>query len=111
MGVSNIPKFNIGGSSDDLIQGDALNGDCEFPDEFVDFHFIRTVESNEVIYQKKKKTAKHVGHYIMGDLLGEGSYGKVKEAIDTQTLRRCAVKIMKKRKLRRIPNGYQNVQR
>jgi hypothetical protein len=36
----------------------------------------------------------------MGDVLGEGSYAKVKEAIDADTLCRRAVKIMKKRKLR-----------
>ena len=41
----------------------------------------------------------------MGDVLGEGSYAKVKEAIDSETLVRRAVKIMKKRKLRKIPNG------
>jgi len=43
--------------------------------------------------------------------VGEGSYGKVKEILDTQTLCRKAVKILKKRKLRRIPNGEQNVER
>ena len=69
--------------------------------------------------------------YVMGDVLGEGSYAKVKEAIDSETLVRRttsslllllllssspsssslppqvrrAVKIMKKRKLRKIPNG------
>jgi serine/threonine-protein kinase 11 len=47
----------------------------------------------------------------MGDLLGEGSYGKVKEVLDTETLCRKAVKILKRRKLRRIPNGEQNVER
>ena len=47
----------------------------------------------------------------MGDVLGEGSYAKVKEAIDSETLVRRAVKIMKKRKLRKIPNGEANVER
>ena len=47
----------------------------------------------------------------MGDVLGEGSYAKVKEAIDSGTLVRRAVKIMKKRKLRKIPNGEANVER
>ena len=31
-----------------------------------------------------------------------GSYGKVREAIDSQTLRRVAIKILKKRQLRKI---------
>jgi hypothetical protein len=41
-----------------------------------------------------------LGHYVMGEVLGEGSYAKVKEAIDADTLCRRAVNIMKKRKLR-----------
>ena len=47
----------------------------------------------------------------MGDTLGEGSYGKVKECLDSETLCRKAVKILKKKKLRKIPNGEQNVKR
>ncbi|KAG0695834.1 Serine/threonine-protein kinase stk11 [Chionoecetes opilio] len=47
----------------------------------------------------------------MGDKLGEGSYGKMKECLDQDTLQRRAVKIMKRKALRRIPNGEQNVQR
>lgn len=31
----------------------------------------------------------------MGDVLGEGSYGKVKECLDSSNLVRYAVKIMK----------------
>ncbi|CAH1406520.1 unnamed protein product [Nezara viridula] len=76
-----------------------------------DILFFHRVESDEIIYQTKKKRCKMVGKYVMGDLLGEGSYGKVKEMLDSETLCRRAVKILKKRKLRRIPNGEQNVQR
>ncbi|KAI0225219.1 Serine/threonine-protein kinase STK11 [Lamellibrachia satsuma] len=47
----------------------------------------------------------------MGDILGEGSYGKVKECLDSHTLCRRAVKILKKKKLRKIPNGEANVKR
>ena len=36
-----------------------------------------------------------VGPYIVGDKLGEGSYGKVKEAMHSLSLRRVAIKIMK----------------
>lgn len=69
------------------------------------------VHSTEILYQKKKIKAKFIGHYVMGDVLGEGSYSKVKEVLDSRTLERCAVKIMKKKRLRKIPNGEQNVQR
>ncbi|XP_041976712.1 serine/threonine-protein kinase STK11 [Aricia agestis] len=69
------------------------------------------VDSADIIYRSKKKKCKLIGKYVMGDVLGEGSYGKVKEMLDSETLSRRAVKILKKRKLRRIPNGEQNVQR
>lgn len=68
------------------------------------------VNSKEIIYQTRKKKAKIIGKYVMGDILGEGSYGKVKEMLDSETLCRRAVKILKKKKLRKIPNGEQNVQ-
>lgn len=71
---------------------------------------IYWVESDQMIYQPRKKRPKMIGRYLMGDLLGEGSYGKVKEVLDSKTLCRLAVKIFTKRKLRRIPNGEQNVQ-
>lgn len=69
------------------------------------------VNSKDIIYKAKKKKPKMIGKYVMGEVLGEGSYGKVKEVLDSETLCRRAVKILKKRKLRKIPNGEQNVQR
>ena len=36
---------------------------------------------------------------------------QVKEALDTATIRRAAVKIMKKKKLRKIPSGEENMKR
>ncbi|XP_060037458.1 serine/threonine-protein kinase STK11 isoform X4 [Erinaceus europaeus] len=73
--------------------------------------FIHRIDSTEVIYQPRRKRAKLIGKYLMGDLLGEGSYGKVKEVLDSDTLCRRAVKILKKKKLRRIPNGEANVKK
>ncbi|XP_013136578.1 PREDICTED: serine/threonine-protein kinase STK11 [Papilio polytes] len=73
--------------------------------------FFHRVDSADIIYRNKKKKCKMVGKYVMGDVLGEGSYGKVKEMLDSESLCRRAVKILKKRKLRRIPNGEQNVQK
>ncbi|KAL1498304.1 hypothetical protein ABEB36_009122 [Hypothenemus hampei] len=74
-------------------------------------NFFHRVDSDQIIYQTKKKQLKLIGKYVMGDLLGEGSYGKVKEMLDSETLCRRAVKIFKERKLRRIPNGEQNVRK
>ena len=74
-------------------------------------NFFRRVDSQEIVYEPRRRKAKLVGKYLFGDILGEGSYGKVKEALDTETLHRRAVKIVKKRTLRKIPNGELNVQR
>lgn len=68
-------------------------------------------DSNEIRCTARKKRVKMIGKYIMGDVLGEGSYGKVKEVLDSTSLCRRAVKILKKRKLRKIPNGEKNVER
>lgn len=63
-----------------------------------------------LIYQKNDRP-KFVGRYLIGDLIGEGSYSKVKECIDSETLERRAIKIMKRQRLKKIPNGEENVKR
>ncbi|XP_064141288.1 serine/threonine-protein kinase STK11-like [Loxodonta africana] len=74
--------------------------------------FIHCNDSFEVIDQQRpQKPAKLLGKYLLGDLLGEGSYGKVKEVLDLDTLCRRALKIVKKNKLRRIPDGVANVEK
>ena len=81
------------------------------PSEQPDDNFHR-YSDRDIIYALPKKKAKIInGTYLKGDLLGEGSYSKVKEMLDVATLCRRAVKIMKQKKLRRIPNGEANVQR
>ena len=73
--------------------------------------FFHRVDSDQIVYQPRRKRAKFIGKYIMGDTLGEGSYGKVKECLDSESLCRRAVKILKKKKLRKIPSGEANVKR
>lgn len=87
-----------------------VNDDSNYDLDDINMFFHR-VDSDQIIYEEKKKTCKLIGKYVMGDLLGEGSYGKVKEMLDSETLCRRAVKIFKKKKIRRIPNGELNVQR
>lgn len=58
--------------------------------------FFNRVDSADIIYQAKKKKCKMIGKYVMGDILGEGSYGKVKEVLDSETLDRRAVKVSTK---------------
>ena len=78
-------------------------------DEFIPFHFY---SSDDIIYEPARKRAKIVGaKYLKGELLGEGAYSKVKEMLDVNLLCRRAVKIMKQKRLRKIPNGETNVQR
>lgn len=94
-------EYDAGISSVDQIS--FLNGEDDIPR-------ITRIDSAEVVYRAHRR-AKLVGKYLMGDILGEGSYGKVKEALDTETLQRRAIKIIKTRKLRKINNGEQNVKR
>lgn len=47
---------------------------------------------NEVYGRKQHKV---VNGYCFGPILGEGSYSKVKEVVDTRTLQRKSIKIIK----------------
>ncbi len=94
--------------TDNFDEIDFINDHDDPVDNLFPFH---RVNSEEVIYQPRQKKAKLIGKYMVGDTLGEGSYGKVKECLDSETLCRMAVKILKKKKLRKIPNGEPNVKR
>eukprot|EP00794_Sanderia_malayensis_P007697 gene7697-8534_t len=94
-------KFLMGSDEGGLASSDWSD------DDFI----IHRVPSGQIVYESPRKRAKMVGKYLMGDRVGEGSYGKVKEALDTQSLCRRAVKIMKNKKLRKIPRGEENVKR
>ena len=52
-----------------------------------------------------KKAPKRVKQYVLGELLGQGAYGKVREGLDSITLKRVAVKIIKMNQLRKIKGG------
>lgn len=80
----------------------------EFPDND-DLALFRAIGSHEIVFEERPMKSKWIGPYLIGELLGEGSYGKVKEVIDSRNLRRLAVKIFSQRKLRRIPNSKQQV--
>lgn len=56
----------------------------------------------EVFVEKRPKV---LNGYLFGEAIGEGSYGKVKEVLEQNTLVRRAVKIIKEARLRKIPNG------
>lgn len=72
-------------------------------------NFFKRVDSMEL---SKPKKAKVVNNYLIGELLGDGSYGKVKECIDLETLSRRAVKIINLKLVgRKIPRGVENVRK
>ena len=109
------PSIRIGRSfdplddeDDDLVLGNIIYED---DDDLAGMMAIHRVDSKDVVFDNKPKKVKILGKYVMGDRLGDGSYAKVKEAIDSETLCRRAIKIMKRKKLKKIPNGEANVER
>jgi len=74
-------------------------------------NFIHKIDSKEILWNDESIVVKMIGPYILGDSIGKGSFGKVKEGICSETLQRVAIKIINKKRLRRIPNGIENVLR
>ncbi|KAJ5073507.1 serine/threonine kinase 11 [Anaeramoeba ignava] len=67
-------------------------------------------ETIKITYHKEKKE-KRLNQYIIGSLLGEGSYGKVNVALDSETKELVAIKKMRKSQLNKIPGGMENVRK
>jgi len=109
--------MDLGSQNDDL-SADQYDHDStsaqwnDFMNSNDDFlpNIIR-IDSAEIIYTPDTHASFIGDKYLKGDLLGEGSYSKVKEVLDIDTLCRRAVKIVKCRKIRKIPNGLANVKR
>ena len=77
-----------------------------------------TIEMIEVSPEEKINIKKEVKYkeinemYIKGEVLGKGSFAKVRECIDKKSLKRYAVKIMKKDVLKRMGSNVKlNVQK
>jgi len=51
------------------------------------------------------------GMFALGDILGEGTYGKVREGVNLQTMEVVAAKSLDKRLIKRQRNGLENVKR
>ncbi|KAJ3070937.1 Serine/threonine-protein kinase STK11 [Podochytrium sp. JEL0797] len=71
-------------------------------------NFITKIGSGEIDYGTPETVIKIIGPYVMGDQIGKGAYGKVKEGLCAETLQRVAIKIINKKRLRKIPNGVEN---
>lgn len=74
-------------------------------------NFIHQIDSQEVVWKSEGPTPKFIGPFLLGDVIGKGSFGKVKEGLCSQTLQRVAVKIISKKRIRKIPNGIESVVR
>jgi len=73
----------------------------------------RKTHSEIVPFAKNSRDSLHkkVDQYVLGSLLGEGSFGKVKEALDTRTRRLCAIKIINKRSIQKVDGGVESIER
>ncbi|KAJ3084332.1 Serine/threonine-protein kinase stk11 [Rhizoclosmatium hyalinum] len=71
-------------------------------------NFITKLGSQDIDYGTPETIVKIIGPYVMGEQIGKGAYGKVKEGLCSETLQRVAIKIINKKRLRKIPNGVEN---
>eukprot|EP00842_Homolaphlyctis_polyrhiza_P004360 jgi/Hompol1/4925/HPOL_004029-RA len=72
-------------------------------------NFIQRVDSSEVVWETKPLPLKMIGTFLLGDKIGKGAFGKVKEGICSETLKRVAVKIIGRKRIRKVQNGVENI--
>jgi serine/threonine-protein kinase 11 len=75
-----------------------------------EFEIFTQLQPSDISY-KVRDRPKEVKQYVLGDVLGEGSYAKVRAAVDSNTQRKVAIKILKKRHLKKIPGGESSVKK
>mmetsp|Transcript_7792 Transcript_7792/g.11557 ORF Transcript_7792/g.11557 Transcript_7792/m.11557 type:complete len:1031 (-) Transcript_7792:14-3106(-) len=79
------------------VENDNVEGLVKIP-SFSEIEF----GEDDIVYNPDAEKPKWIGHYVCGEKLGSGSYGKVREGIDSKTLKRVAVKIIKLKFLRKV---------
>mmetsp|Transcript_9744 Transcript_9744/g.19025 ORF Transcript_9744/g.19025 Transcript_9744/m.19025 type:complete len:428 (-) Transcript_9744:24-1307(-) len=71
-------------------------------------------ETDENKYDNRK-ALKRVGNFVLGDVLGEGAYGQVREGLrisdGPKFGQRVAVKIISRKLLKKVRNGEENLKR
>ncbi|KAI8825103.1 kinase-like domain-containing protein [Fimicolochytrium jonesii] len=72
-------------------------------------NFIHKIDSSEVVWRQEATKAKLIDRYLLGEQIGKGAFGKVKEGLCSETLQRVAIKVINKKRLRKMPNGVENV--
>jgi serine/threonine protein kinase len=68
------------------------------------------IKINKILEEEKKMPTKKVKirHYKVGNLIGQGSYGKVYEALDEEKGQLIAVKVIDKKRLNSLNNNSQS---
>eukprot|EP00009_Paramoeba_aestuarina_P002470 CAMPEP_0201509868 /NCGR_PEP_ID=MMETSP0161_2-20130828/2798_1 /ASSEMBLY_ACC=CAM_ASM_000251 /TAXON_ID=180227 /ORGANISM="Neoparamoeba aestuarina, Strain SoJaBio B1-5/56/2" /LENGTH=389 /DNA_ID=CAMNT_0047904957 /DNA_START=67 /DNA_END=1236 /DNA_ORIENTATION=- len=84
-------------------EGDDVNCDEDLSGVF------NQISESEIVYRERRP--KRLRDYYLGLALGEGSFGKVKEAVHVKTRKRFAVKIIKERALLKTPGGMDALMR
>jgi hypothetical protein len=77
--------------------------------KFSSTNFITRFESKDVVWSNNAPTAKFVGPFLLGTVIGKGSYGKVKDGVCSETLQAVAIKIVAHKRLKKITNGIESV--
>ena len=72
-------------------------------------NFIQKIDSSEIVWRTEENVIKMIGSYMLGDQIGKGSFGKVKEGICSERLQRVAIKIVNKKRLRKVTNGVESM--
>lgn len=70
---------------------------------------FQRLNNSEIKYRDER--SKILKNYIVGKIIGEGSYGKVKEGIDSITKKRVAIKVFNRQNLRKVTGGEASIQR
>eukprot|EP01116_Phalansterium_solitarium_P013695 TRINITY_DN3109_c0_g1_i1.p1 TRINITY_DN3109_c0_g1~~TRINITY_DN3109_c0_g1_i1.p1 ORF type:complete len:448 (-),score=97.67 TRINITY_DN3109_c0_g1_i1:168-1337(-) len=82
----------------------------DFDSLFPNSDVIKRLNSTELSY-KQRTAPKVVNGYVLGETIGQGSYGKVREAFHRQSCQKFAIKILQRRALRKMRGGEENVLR
>jgi len=67
------------------------------------FGVFNPIADSDLVFREKRPKELH--EYYIGAVLGKGSFGKVKEAVDKKTRKLVAIKIIKERLLIKTPGG------
>ncbi|ORZ38716.1 kinase-like domain-containing protein [Catenaria anguillulae PL171] len=100
--VAAAPRADDGGAGADYLQ-------YLLTRKFSSTNFISRIESKDVVWDTGQPTAKFVGPFLLGQVIGKGSFGKVKDGMCSETLQPVAIKILAHKRLRKIQFGIEAV--